>query len=442
MAEHILKLAEIIREVDGSHNLGADALAEAILAHPGSRWQPAEESPDRLRSCPTHGQQPTEHQIRVWLDEDAAVDDPIFLADPDKPRDDFLAYPAEQVPAIILAALKRWGQQASVDPVLPRAIEVRRWIENSKHREEGGNPPEFDCGEFVFCIEHVADIVLDALKHWGQPPATPSADEMNDLADDMLGMVLPEGAGARLITRALELWGQQPAATPSAQEMDSLAEVLLGIGLPEAMVPGPSPDPRRQPVPPAPTRDELNDACGPGPTLEEVKAAAARLEAARLEDVEAKGQSMVDGLLQIEQRIQRLRNALREVIIACDGLATEEVSDEFLCKAPGEVRARLASVLRYGRPSVAPIPVSERLPGPDDCAPWKDQLGTDRWCWVLQRSNKFPTGFIFEWVQTSIDFQREDLYNQIHRDTYTTLCLHWAPYWAMPIPAQEDSCND
>jgi hypothetical protein len=30
---HILKLAEIIREVDGSNSLGAAALAEAILSH-------------------------------------------------------------------------------------------------------------------------------------------------------------------------------------------------------------------------------------------------------------------------------------------------------------------------------------------------------------------------------------------------------------------------
>jgi hypothetical protein len=31
----ILRLAEIVREVDGKHELGAAALAEAILAHPG-----------------------------------------------------------------------------------------------------------------------------------------------------------------------------------------------------------------------------------------------------------------------------------------------------------------------------------------------------------------------------------------------------------------------
>ena len=33
--DHILRLAEIIREVNGGNRLGAAALAEAILAHPG-----------------------------------------------------------------------------------------------------------------------------------------------------------------------------------------------------------------------------------------------------------------------------------------------------------------------------------------------------------------------------------------------------------------------
>lgn len=40
---HILRLAEIIREVDGNHDKGAAALAEAILSHPairGAGWQP------------------------------------------------------------------------------------------------------------------------------------------------------------------------------------------------------------------------------------------------------------------------------------------------------------------------------------------------------------------------------------------------------------------
>lgn len=36
-----LVLAGIIRQVDGKHDLSPDALAEAILKHPGSRWGPA-----------------------------------------------------------------------------------------------------------------------------------------------------------------------------------------------------------------------------------------------------------------------------------------------------------------------------------------------------------------------------------------------------------------
>jgi hypothetical protein len=181
-------------------------------------------------------------------------------------------------------------------------------------------------------------------------PATPSAQDKDSLAEVVLGLGLPQGDGARLITRALELWGQQPA-------------------------------------PPAPTRHELNDA-------------------ARLDDA---------------QRIQRLRQALCEVIIACNGLATEDVSDEVLCRAPGEVRARLASVLRYGRPSVAPIPVSERLPKIDDCAEWQELPECDFWCWAWCRQQK-------HWLRTS--------HSYIARHPNLT---HWAPYWAFPIPTQEDS---
>ena len=72
-----LSLAAIIRSVDGSHSMGAAALADAILSHPdaASVFQPpapapvADHIPDatemapatygaRLRQCPTHGQQP------------------------------------------------------------------------------------------------------------------------------------------------------------------------------------------------------------------------------------------------------------------------------------------------------------------------------------------------------------------------------------------------
>ena len=40
--EHVLALAVIIRKVNGDQRLGAVALAEAILAHPDSRWGPVQ----------------------------------------------------------------------------------------------------------------------------------------------------------------------------------------------------------------------------------------------------------------------------------------------------------------------------------------------------------------------------------------------------------------
>jgi hypothetical protein len=45
-ADHILRLAEIIRMVDGNHDKGANALAEAILSHPGNRWLPRAAQPE------------------------------------------------------------------------------------------------------------------------------------------------------------------------------------------------------------------------------------------------------------------------------------------------------------------------------------------------------------------------------------------------------------
>jgi hypothetical protein len=47
-----------------------------------------------------------------------------------------------------------------------------------------------------------------------RPALLPTQENMSDLADEMLGIVLPEGDGARLITRALELWGQVAPASP------------------------------------------------------------------------------------------------------------------------------------------------------------------------------------------------------------------------------------
>jgi len=50
---HVLRLAEIIRELDGNHDKGADALAEAILSHPGIADVPALSEPVVGAAAPT-----------------------------------------------------------------------------------------------------------------------------------------------------------------------------------------------------------------------------------------------------------------------------------------------------------------------------------------------------------------------------------------------------
>jgi hypothetical protein len=52
---------------------------------------------------------PTEEEIKTWLR--LRFDSPVYLAEPDRPADDAPAYWADDVPAIILKALKQWGQE-------------------------------------------------------------------------------------------------------------------------------------------------------------------------------------------------------------------------------------------------------------------------------------------------------------------------------------------
>ncbi len=62
---HILRLAEIIREVDGNHDKGAAVLAEAILSHPGSRWSPAIEPVPVAERLP--GPEDLDSQGTCWM---------------------------------------------------------------------------------------------------------------------------------------------------------------------------------------------------------------------------------------------------------------------------------------------------------------------------------------------------------------------------------------
>jgi hypothetical protein len=77
-----------------------------------------------------------------------------------------------------------------------------------------------------------------------------------------------------------------------------------------------------------------------------------------------------------------------------------------------EARAALAQPEPQGpsRPAIEPVPVSERLPGPEDC----DAEGR---CWL-----------------TSVDVEPGWVADNPEQCTNWT---HWLPHWALPVPGVE-----
>jgi hypothetical protein len=79
------------------------------------------------------------------------------------------------------------------------------------------------------------------------------------------------------------------------------------------------------------------------------------------------------------------------------------------------VRAALA---RWGRPAIEPVPVSKRLPGPDDC----DAEGR---CWWLKQA-----------ANPEHDLLTPTWHLQRHGPAGSTFFkyTHWLPCWALPVP--------
>jgi hypothetical protein len=75
-------------------------------------------------------------------------------------------------------------------------------------------------------------------------------------------------------------------------------------------------------------------------------------------------------------------------------------------------------------PAFTPIPVSERLPGPEDCC-GNPRNGRGEWCWGRQRPGT-PAGTPVIW-------------RLMMRECLVDEAIEWAPWWALPIPTtQED----
>jgi len=73
-----------------------------------------------------------------------------------------------------------------------------------------------------------------------------------------------------------------------------------------------------------------------------------------------------------------------------------------------------AVLAHWGRPAIEPVPVSERLPGPEDCD------GEGR-CWFCT-----PSSYVMDanWVYRKAE----------HRRSWDT---HWLSHWALPVPGVE-----
>jgi len=76
--------------------------------------------------------------------------------------------------------------------------------------------------------------------------------------------------------------------------------------------------------------------------------------------------------------------------------------------APHIARAILT---RYARPAIEPVPVSERLPEPEDCDESGLTCNGGGWCWWFEQSSQM-------WVA----------------DFYSSHYTHWLPAHALPVP--------
>jgi len=92
------------------------------------------------------------------------------------------------------------------------------------------------------------------------------------------------------------------------------------------------------------------------------------------------------------------------------------------------------ALARYGTPTIQSVPVSERLPGAEDCAPWPDEPDATNWCWAA----KCVDGG-WEWTQLSMLGLGSDTLGRIIAGGGWT---HWAPHWALLVPTPANNTKE
>ena len=104
---------------------------------------------------------------------------------------------------------------------------------------------------------------------------------------------------------------------------------------------------------------------------------------------------------------------------------------EYPCREGYDMREDVLSysravLARWGRPAIKPVPVAERLPGPEDCLgrPFEETDAGYCWWWFPERE---------EWCFAEAVIWRAGSY----RNWTPTSATHWLPHHALPMPQQE-----
>ena len=102
-------------------------------------------------------------------------------------------------------------------------------------------------------------------------------------------------------------------------------------------------------------------------------------------------------------------------------LITMWATTRYIDQPEGGLAYGRAVLARWGRPTIEPVPVSERLPGDDECRP-NPRTGTGRWCWGFIQHD--PYSFAGRWRMMKSEWLIDE-------------ADFWLPHWALPVPGVE-----
>lgn len=130
--------------------------------------------------------------------------------------------------------------------------------------------------------------------------------------------------------------------------------------------------------------------------------------------------------------LTRARAALAQP--APDGPTAQQLADTFVkgCRdgskagEPPFLGGARAVLARWGNTTPQPVPVSERLPGPEDC-------NAERECWTTD----YDPSLVYSPVWKMTELPRQNLGHDFSNAYFWRNVRFWLPAHALPLPAGE-----